>query len=113
MYCIYVCIYVYVIGPPIFHDTMKCWSCCKDVKKAYDFESFQLILGCSRGRHSAIAKTVAIAESPNAVQPNLATAGAAAPPPLKSIESYNSEVRDIHSSDNVHFYAYVHALYIS
>ena len=84
-------------GPPIFHDTMKCWSCCKDTKKAYDFESFQLILGCSRGRHSAVAKTVAIAESPNAVQANLTSAesaGVPAPPALKSIASYNSEVRD-------------------
>jgi hypothetical protein len=38
-------------GPPIFHDTMKCWSCCRD-RKAYDFESFQAIKGCATGKHS-------------------------------------------------------------
>ena len=47
-------------GPPIFHDTMKCWSCCKDVKKAYDFEEFQKIKGCAIGKHSTVAQSVAI-----------------------------------------------------
>ena len=53
------------VAPPIFHDTMKCWSCCKD-RKAYDFESFQLIAGCTTGRHSTVAQKIAIAASPNA-----------------------------------------------
>ena len=38
----------YHTGPPIFHDTMKCWSCCRD-RKSYDFESFQKITGCAIG----------------------------------------------------------------
>jgi len=54
-------------GPPIFHDTMKCWSCCKDIKKAYDFEEFQKIQGCAVGKHSTTAQSIAISASPNAV----------------------------------------------
>ena len=37
---------VHHIAPPVFHDTAKYWKCCPD-KKAYDFESFQEIVGCS------------------------------------------------------------------
>ena len=54
-------------GPPIFHDTMKCWSCCKDIKKAYDFDEFQKIKGCAIGKHSNISQSVAISASPNAI----------------------------------------------
>lgn len=91
-------------GPPIFHDTMKCWSCCRD-RKAYDFESFQEIKGCNVGRHSLVPPSVHIAPSPNA-RPNDdtgasgggASGGAAnvAPPQpvLKSISDYNSQNAD-------------------
>jgi len=50
-------------GPPIFHDTMKCWSCCRD-NKAFDFENFQLIKGCNTGRHSTVDPAVSLAPSP-------------------------------------------------
>lgn len=72
-------------APPIFHDTMKCWSCCKD-KKAYDFESFQLIVGCHTCRHSNVAKAVSIAASPNATTNVFTSVPAEAP---KSIASFN------------------------
>lgn len=87
-------------GPPIFHDTMKCWSCCRDVKKAYDFETFQLIEGCNVGRHSSVPPDVAIAESPNAVDRSgaadgAAAAAAAAPPvALKQISDFNNNNPD-------------------
>jgi CHORD len=72
-------------GPPIFHDTMKCWSCCRD-RKAYDFETFQLITGCSVGRHSTISPAELLGKSPNAP-----TEAPSEPKPvLKSIESYNA-----------------------
>lgn len=77
-------------GPPIFHDTMKCWSCCKDIKKAFDFETFQLIAGCNVGRHSTVAQTVAIAASPNAVMETAGTSQPAAAAPLKSISEFNT-----------------------
>ena len=35
---------VYHSSPPVFHDTSKYWSCCSQ-HKAYDFESFQQIVG--------------------------------------------------------------------
>ena len=78
-------------GPPIFHDTMKCWSCCRD-RKAYDFESFQLINGCSKGRHSIVVPDIAISKSPNSIDlPTPPTgSGTITTPPLKSIESYNA-----------------------
>lgn len=75
------------VAPPIFHDTMKCWSCCKD-RKAYDFETFQLIQGCQRGRHSNQPPKVAIADSPNAVK--LGDGPLPTPPALKSISAFNA-----------------------
>jgi len=93
----------HLTGPPIFHDTMKCWSCCKD-RKAFDFESFQEIKGCTVGRHSLVQNLVHIAPSPNATTPALGLSGgggadstsAAAPPQpvLKSISDYNNENKD-------------------
>lgn len=74
---------VHHTAPPIFHDTMKCWSCCKD-RKAYDFESFQLIAGCTVGRHSTEVKKVSIAPSPNS------PAEGAPAPVLKSIADFNT-----------------------
>lgn len=73
-------------GPPIFHDTMKCWSCCRD-RKAYDFESFQMITGCAIGRHSNIPPDVAIGASPNARDPSAVEANL---PVLKSISDFNA-----------------------
>jgi hypothetical protein len=61
-------------APPIFHDTMKCWSCCKD-RKAYDFEGFQLIEGCATGKHSTMDPGQAIAASPNAPDSVFAAGG--------------------------------------
>eukprot|EP00946_MAST-07B_sp_MAST-7B-sp1_P003394 g3394.t1 len=39
------------VKPPVFHETAKYWSCCPD-KKAYDWETFMAIPGCSVGRCS-------------------------------------------------------------
>ena len=39
------------VKPPVFHETAKYWSCCLD-KKAYDWETFMAIPGCSVGRCS-------------------------------------------------------------
>jgi CHORD len=75
-------------GPPIFHDTMKCWSCCRD-RKAYDFEAFQQIQGCSIGRHSDIAPGVNIANSPSATSSAEKVVTPVAPQ-LKSIAAYNA-----------------------
>ena len=35
-------------SPPVFHETVKFWSCCP-TKKAYDWEGFQEIPGCCSG----------------------------------------------------------------
>jgi len=37
---------------PIFHETAKWWSCCPD-RKAYDWEEFMRIPGCTKGFCSA------------------------------------------------------------
>lgn len=38
--------------PPVFHETRKYWACCPD-KVAWDWESFQAIVGCeSQPEHS-------------------------------------------------------------
>lgn len=74
-------------GPPIFHDTAKFWSCCKD-RKAYDFESFQAILGCATGKHSIVDPAVALGASPNAPKP--ISVDVTPQPVLKSIDDFNS-----------------------
>jgi hypothetical protein len=81
---------VHHTGPPIFHDTMKCWSCCKD-RKAYDFEAFQQISGCARGLHSHVSKSIVIAPSPNASTAGASDAGVVVfeTPALRSISDYN------------------------
>ncbi len=56
---------VHHTGPPIFHDTIKFWSCCKD-RKAYDFEGFQEIKGCAAGKHNTADPGQTIGASPNA-----------------------------------------------
>ena len=38
----------YHISPPVFHETAKFWSCCPD-KKAYDWDTFSSIPGCTTG----------------------------------------------------------------
>lgn len=87
------------IAPPIFHDTMKCWSCCRD-KKAYDFESFQLITGCTIGKHSQIAQKIAIAASPNAPTTSTTTnTDTVAQPQLKSISDFNLKNPNAASSE--------------
>jgi len=84
----------YHTGPPIFHDTMKCWSCCRD-RKSYDFESFQKITGCAIGRHSNQVQAIAIAASPNApTESSGAATDSVFTAPLKSISSYNQENPD-------------------
>jgi len=39
----------YHISPPVFHETAKFWSCCPN-KKAYDWEEFQRLPTCQKGR---------------------------------------------------------------
>jgi hypothetical protein len=35
-------------GPPVFHETVKFWSCCPN-KKAYDWDGFQCLPYCQEG----------------------------------------------------------------
>lgn len=41
---------LYHPGNAVFHDRAKYWSCCPD-HKAYEFEEFQKIPGCTKGKH--------------------------------------------------------------
>jgi hypothetical protein len=61
--------------PPIFHDTKKGWSCCP--KRVYDWDEFQLLVGCARGPHSTQEPGKTFALSPNYSGPE----GAAKPKP--------------------------------
>lgn len=79
-------------GPPIFHDTIKYWSCCEGTK-AYDFEGFQLIKGCNAGTHSTVDPSVSI-HSRHTVFEGAEEAGkvvADAQPILKSISDFNEQ----------------------
>ena len=80
-------------GPPVFHDTSKYWSCCPN-KKAYDFDSFQEIVGCAKGKHSQTNIGLSISASPNATATVNTTdnnsSNALPTTVLKSISDYNS-----------------------
>lgn len=76
------------VAPPIFHDRVKGWSCCKD-KKAYDWEEFQAIEGCSRGRHNTTEPKQLFSASPTVAA--AAAAGESEAPALKSIDDYNKQ----------------------
>eukprot|EP00758_Cryptobia_borreli_P011276 Tbor_TRINITY_DN5641_c7_g1::TRINITY_DN5641_c7_g1_i3::g.8729::m.8729/K16729/CHORDC1, CHP1; cysteine and histidine-rich domain-containing protein 1 len=41
----------YHAKPPVFHDTLKYWACCAD-QKAPDWETFDKIKPCCKGKHS-------------------------------------------------------------
>lgn len=73
------------ISAPIFHDTVKGWSCCPD-KKAYDWETFQAIEGCTLGKHSTKEQQKIFTESPTVA----AASKAENAPILKSISDYNA-----------------------
>jgi hypothetical protein len=76
--------------PPLFHDCIKGWSCCKD-RKAYDWDEFQKIEGCATGPHSTVDPKLMFARSPNAPREGAAAAPDATPAPvLKSIADFNT-----------------------
>ena len=60
--------------PPIFHDTKKGWSCCP--KRVYDWDEFQLLVGCERGPHSTQEPGKTFALSPNYSGPGSGAAAA-------------------------------------
>ena len=79
----------------IYQDTMKAWSCCKDQHKAFDFESFQLIKGCAKGRHSIVPQKIAISASPNNPAMGHTDSMPVPPPPttatvVRSIADFNT-----------------------
>ncbi|KAK9474463.1 HSP20-like chaperone [Dipodascopsis tothii] len=81
---------VYHPGPPVFHDALKGWSCCK--KRVISFDEFLAIPGCTTGTHStevaAPAPKPAAAPAPTSVDKDgkevygAAAAPAAAPQPV-------------------------------
>ena len=50
--------------PPFFHDTAKGWQCCKDGKKAFDWDDFQKLPTCCLGRHSTEERQTIFKASP-------------------------------------------------
>ena len=82
------------VAPPIFHDRIKGWQCCKD-KKAYDWEEFQSIVGCTVGKHSNIDPKIKFAASPTvAAATNTGNTSPPPPPQLKSINEFNKNNPD-------------------
>jgi hypothetical protein len=74
-------------APPVFHETVKFWSCCP-TKKAYDWDDFQKIPGCCEAEHCTIVK-----EETGAKQflggTDLRAAANGGDNPLKSIDDFN------------------------
>jgi len=82
------------VAPPIFHDRIKGWSCCKE-RKAYDWDEFKLIEGCTLGKHSTIEKKLVFTESPTV---SAANAAELKEPPLRSIADFNTQNPDAASA---------------
>jgi len=74
-------------GPPIFHDTIKYWSCCPE-RKAYDWDDFQKLEGCATGCHSTVDPKVQLGRADDG------EANAAPVTVLKSISDYNTSNPD-------------------
>lgn len=76
----------YHVKPPIFHETVKYWSCCP-TKKAYDWDSFMEIRGCETGTHTDVKQGEAIALGGCDVRGTTGTSNA-----LKTVEAFNKEL---------------------
>jgi CHORD len=74
-------------SPPVFHETVKFWSCCP-TQKAYDWDDFQKIPGCS-----VADCCTAVQENVNTKQflggTDLRAAANGENNPLKSIDDFN------------------------
>jgi hypothetical protein len=86
------------VAPPIFHDCIKGWSCCKD-RKAYDWEGFQEIEGCTLGPHSTVDPKIQFAASPTVSAANAAEEKNPGPV-IKSIADFNQQNPDAASAAN-------------
>ena len=51
--------------PPVFHDTVKYWSCCPKYKAA-DWDEFEKIATCQKGRHSTENRPLLASATPEA-----------------------------------------------
>jgi hypothetical protein len=72
-------------SPPVFHETVKFWSCCP-TKKAYDWDEFQAIPGCCTGTCTEVKED----ENEKLFLGGCDLRGAAVEAsPLKSIEDFN------------------------
>ena len=80
-------------GPPVFHDTIKFWSCCPE-RKAYDWDDFQLISGCVQSKHSTIDPKIALGSVRSNASTDESKASFAPQPVIKSIADYNKENPD-------------------
>jgi hypothetical protein len=79
----------------MFHDRVKFWTCCPD-RKAYEWDEFQQIPGCSIGRHSDVPPAEMFGASPTVAA--AAAAEAKSAQKLKSIEDYNKANADAPTS---------------
>lgn len=86
---------VYHPGKPIFHDIKKGWDCCN--KTAYDWDEFQKIEGCQRGRHTVVKEETVFWKSNtvNNAQTGLqkAEAGEVKQQP-KTIDDFNKQLAE-------------------
>jgi hypothetical protein len=48
------------VGPPVFHETVKFWSCCPN-KKAYDWEEFRMLPACRSGTCTDVKDDASVA----------------------------------------------------
>jgi hypothetical protein len=74
--------------PPVFHETVKFWSCCPE-KKCYSWDTFLEVKGCQLGAHTNEKPTVGVlggcdVRSGNDGSEEVQTR-------LKSIDEYNAE----------------------
>jgi len=83
-------------GKPVFHDTYKYWSCCKE-KKTMEFDEFEQIPPCAKGyhRHDPMTAAVAVAGGGGS-----ATSGAANSGELDRKPLTEEEIRALDEKNN-------------
>jgi hypothetical protein len=79
--------------PPVFHETVKFWSCCPE-KKCYSWDSFLEVKGCQLGAHTNDKPSGGVLGGCDVRSGN---DGSEVQTRLKSIDEYNAE-RKQHSS---------------
>jgi hypothetical protein len=90
-------------GKPVFHDTYKYWTCCKE-KKTMEFDEFEKIPACAMGfhRHDPVSIAVAVGGGGGAGANSTATTASSTTTTHKPLTEEEIRALDSQNNKNVH-----------